>query len=109
MMLDGDDQSNNESKQNHGIVLLLPKKGNPAKLIQLSTLVAMLVTWVVVIWYYSVHKDDYKSPPLYTVTSKRTVDRKLKLILFGDSLIQKPAEKFVKIIYLYAKFEVLPI
>ena len=95
MMLDGDNHSNNEYKQNLGIALLIAEK-----FFRFTILATMLVAWVVVIWYYSVHKDDYKSPPLYTVTSKRTVGRKLKLILFGDSLITYPDEKFVNI-YIY--------
>ena len=62
---------------------------------QFSILLLFIGAWIGTFFYYYVHQNDNESPPLYSVTTPRTVGRELKLILFGDSLIQKPAEQYL--------------
>mmetsp|Transcript_17136 Transcript_17136/g.24800 ORF Transcript_17136/g.24800 Transcript_17136/m.24800 type:complete len:285 (+) Transcript_17136:27-881(+) len=60
--------------------------------IQVSILLAMIIAWLFALVYTCTHKIE--TPPLYSVVTKRKINRPLTMILFGDSLIQKAAEKY---------------
>ena len=76
------------------IFLFNTKIAASKSVIQISILTIMFIAWIGTFYYYFVHQNDNQSSPLYSVTTKRTIGRELKLILFGDSLIQKPSEGY---------------